>query len=210
MRSLTTTNYSWFLGGNEWLYSNSPQCIINYWVKTGVTPHSVTKILQDSLYTLTLNPKTSGRFFHRICAFFCVTEYVLFCILVYHMHEERTKESKKVVWAFLVKTICKEKNKERKKQRNKERKKLLEKTFDERWASMLSYMLVLLPHRSTHKITSAHIFPQNTTKKMGLAWDNLRCICQEHHPAEVVFAEGNSKPNSWDIMKLSGTCSPIV
>lgn len=188
MRSLTTTNYSWFLGGNEWLYSNSPQCIINYWVKTGVTPHSVTKILQDSLYTLTLNPKTSGRFFHRICAFFCVTEYVLFCILVYHMHKERTKESKKVVWAFLVKTICKE--------RKKERKKLLEKTFDERWASMLSYMLVLLPHRSTHKITSAHIFPQNTTKK----WVLLEIICG-------VFARNIILPR---LFSLKATASPTA
>lgn len=27
---------------------------------------------------------------------------------------------------------------------------------------------------------------------------------------KVVFAEGDSEPNSWDIMKLSGTCSPMV
>lgn len=27
---------------------------------------------------------------------------------------------------------------------------------------------------------------------------------------KVVFAEGDSEPNSWYIMKLSGTCSPMV
>lgn len=50
------------------------------------------------------------------------------------------------------------------------------------------------------------IFPY----KNSLASNNLQRICQEHHPARDVFAEGNSKPNSWDIMKLSGTCSPIM
>lgn len=38
--------------------------------KMGVTPHSVTHLLQDSLHPLTLNPETSGRFFSsHLCIF---------------------------------------------------------------------------------------------------------------------------------------------
>lgn len=156
-----------------------------------VTPHSVTKILQDSLYTLTLNPETSGRFFHRICAFFCVTEYVLFCILVYHMHKERTKESKQVVWAFLVKTICKERNKETKKERNFWRKLSMR---DEHpcWAICWYYF-----HTGQHTKSLLLTFSHKTPQKK---WVLLEIICG-------VFARNIILPR---LFSLKATASPTA